>query len=157
MVGYAFQNYDSKKMVRVAGTSLSISRKTSRDIGAFIKNRKVDWAISYLEKVAAGDAPVPYAKFQKKTAHHAPFGPAGYPRKASLEIISLLNSLRSNAQSKGMNTTNLTVIHTAAHKGARIFHPGGRERKNTGFEIVAQEIEVKNNNQKMRSEKQVAT
>src|SRR3989344_4780136 len=124
---YALQNYDKKTMARVIGTNLTISRKTCRDIGVFIKNRKVEWVISYLEKVAEGTAPVPYARFNSKTPHHAPFGPSGYPKKASLEIINLLNSLKHGAQAKGLNTSKLVIIHAAAHKGARLFHPAGRE------------------------------
>lgn len=154
MVNYAFQNYDSKTMARVAGTNLAISRKAAREIGVFIKNRQIDTAISYLEKVAEGKAPLPYGKFNKKTAHHAPFGPSGYPHRTSLAIINLLRSLKNNAQSKGINTSKLFVIHAAAHKGARLFHPGGMERKNTHVEIVAQEKEVKNEKRKARSGKQ---
>src|SRR3989338_26010 len=137
-IGYAFQNYDKKTMARVVGTNLPVSRKFAREIGVFIKNKQVDSMINYLQKAAEGYAPIPYSRFNKKRAHHAPFGPAGFPRKASLQIISLLNSLKSNAQTKGINTSKLFVIHAAAHKGARLFHPGGRERKNTHFEIVAQ-------------------
>ncbi|HIH14248.1 MAG TPA: 50S ribosomal protein L22 [Nanoarchaeota archaeon] len=140
---YALQNYDKKTMARVIGTNLTISRKTCRDIGVFIKNRKVEWVISYLEKVAEGTAPVPYARFNSKTPHHAPFGPSGYPKKASLEIINLLNSLKHGAQAKGLNTSKLVIIHAAAHKGARLFHPAGRERKNTHFELAATEMEEK--------------
>ncbi len=156
MVNYSFQNYDSKTMARVAGINLSISRKSAREIGVFIKNRQIDAAITYLEKVAEGNAPLPYGKFNKKTAHHAPFGPAGYPRRASHAIIGLLQSLKSNAQSKGINTSKLFVIHCAAHKGSRIFHPGGRERKNTHFEIVAQEKEAKSEGRKTKNEKRVS-
>lgn len=151
MIRYSFQNYNPKTMARVMGTNLAISRKSAREIGIFIKNRKVDWAIDYLQKVAEGKAPIPYARFNKKTAHHNPFGPAGFPKNASTQIIRLLNSLKNNAQSKGMNTSNLFVINTAAHKGTRLFHPGGRERKNTHFEIVAEEKEAK----KTKDEKQI--
>lgn len=140
-MGYAFQNYDPKKMVRVIGTNLNISRKTARDIGVFIKNKELDLATGYLQKVAGGVAPIPYARFNKKTAHHKPFGPAGFPKRASMQTIKLLNSLKNNALSKGMNAKNLIIIHAAAHKGTRLFHPGGRERKNTHFELVARETQ----------------
>ena len=155
-LGYAFQNYDKKTMARVIGTNLPISRKSAREIGVFIKNKQIDSMISYLQKVAEGSASIPYGRANKKRAHHAPFGPAGFPRKSSLQIVSLLESLKSNAQAKGMNTSHLFVIHAAAHKGARLMHPGGRERKNTHFEIVAQEKteqKGKNESQKTINEK----
>ncbi len=147
-IGYAFQNYNSKSMARVKGTYMPISRKDAREIGATIKNMQIEKAIAYLKRVEEKTQAVPVTMYDKKAAHHTNTGPSWFPVRAATATIKLLESLKSNAQQKGMGTKNLVVIHTAVQKGPRRTHntlrrKSGQERKITHFEIVAEEREEK--------------
>ncbi len=149
-VGYAFQNYDQKSMVRVKGTYLPISRKDAREIGATIKNMPIEKAIQYLKRVEEKTQAVPVTMYNKKAAHHTGQGPSWFPVRAAGFTIRLLESLKSNAQQKGMGTKNLVIIHAAAQKGPRRTHStlrrkSGQERKITHFEIIAREAEETQN------------
>lgn len=145
---YSFQNYDEKNMVSVVGRSLPVSFKYCYEIANFIKGKKIDFAIQYLKKVLDKKVSIPFKRFVRDTAHK-PGGQVGkYPYNASKEVIALLESLKSNAQAKGLDTTKLVAIHAAAQKGALLRHQtlrkkSGKVRKNTHFELIAKEVEEK--------------
>jgi ribosomal protein uL22 len=143
---YSFQNYDPKNMAKVIGTVLPISHKKSREIAKAIKNKQIDKAMTYLEQVTEKKQAVPYKRYNRDVPHKpGKVAAARYPIKTAQYIIKLLKSLKSNAQDKGLDTTKLTIVHAAAQKGDRRTHNGRRrtERKNTHFELVAQEKEQK--------------
>jgi len=146
-IRYSHQGFDNKNMVRVAGRNLFISHKASYEIAKFIKQRKVEWAIKNLELVAEQKVAVPFTRYNRDVAPKAGLGVgARYPRKASLQVIKLLKNLRGAAKNKGLETDNLVIIHAAAFKGPKRRRYGrkiGLERKNTHFELVAKEIEIK--------------
>jgi len=145
MVKYSFQG-KQENIVKVSGKFLPISSKTSFEIANAIRGKKVDNAISVLGRVAKGEEPVQFKRYIKDTPHRRGKITAGrYPKKASLNIIKLLKLLKKNAEDKNLNAKELKIIHSAAHKGPNITHPGrhGGKRKITHFEIVAEEIEKK--------------
>ena len=148
-MGYAFQGYDEKTMVRVKGTSMPVSDKDLREIGATIKGMPVEKAIKYLEHVTKLEQAVPYTRYNKKQTHKIGIkGPGNYPILASKSVISLLELLKNNAQQKGLGTAALTVIHAAAQRGSAAFHRtqrrnAGHRRKNSHFELAAMEVAQK--------------
>jgi len=141
--GYSFQGYDAKRMARARGVLLPISQKASREVAQSVKGRNLDKAIDFLEKVVVGIVPVPFKRFKRDVPHRKGKMAAGrYPKNASLEMISLLKLLKSNAIDHGLNGDNLVVIHAAASPGPRRPRTGRirGERKISHLEVVAEEI-----------------
>lgn len=146
-MGYSFQNYNPKNMVRVLGKTLPMSTKASVNVAAHIKGKQVDKVLNYLKAVIETRAAIPYKRYNRDIPHKPGkgFGPGRYPKKVSEHVIELLEKLKSAAATKGLDTSKLTVIHAAAQKGPVVWHYGRRriKRKNTHFEIVAKEVEPK--------------
>lgn len=139
---YSFQKYNPKNMAKVIGTLLPISSKTSREVAKAIKNKQLDKAITYLERVTELKQAVPYKRYNRDVPHRPGKMAAGrYPVKTSEHIIKLLHSLKSNAQNKGLDTTKMVIVHAAAQKGENRARYGRKRavRKNTHFELVAEE------------------
>ncbi len=120
---YSIKELDPEKTAKASGRELRISPKAAREICAAIKNMRVDDAISFLDQVAKKKIPVPFKRYKKKVPHRR--GLQGwyagrYPVKAAEAIIKILESLKANAEYKGLDTERLRIIHAAAHKGAKI-------------------------------------
>jgi len=133
-------------MVRVAGRNLQFSHKAGYELAAFIRNKNVDSTIKVLESVARLEQVVPYKRYNRDVAPKVGVGPGRYPVKAALSVIKLLKNIKGAAKSKGLDLQKLTIIHATATKGPKRHRYGrnsGLERKNTHFELVAKEIEVK--------------
>jgi len=140
---YSFQGYEKEKMARVAGTLMPLSHKTSREVCSFIKGKKIDIAITLLTNVAIAKQPVPFKRYNRDVAHRKGKIAAGrFPKKVSLELIKLLNSVKKNAEAKELKVDNLVLIHCASQKGPNWPKYGrrmGRTRKMTHIELVAGE------------------
>jgi large subunit ribosomal protein L22 len=146
MMRYSFQGFEPKTMVRVAGRNLQFSHKAGYELAAFIKNKNVDSAIKTLENVAVLKQAIPYKRYNRDVAPKAGIGPGRYPVKAALSVIKLLKNIKGAAKSKGLDLQKLAIIHSAAFKGPKRRRYGrnsGLERKNTHFELVAKEVEIK--------------
>lgn len=142
MKGYAFKDYNGEHMARALGMALPISFKHSVEICKFIKNKKISDAKNALEKVLDNKAAVPFRTYNRDLGHKTKIGPGRYPQKATRHFISLLESTEANAQFKGLNTSNLTIVHISAHKAAKSWHYGRKSRrkmKSTNIEIVLEE------------------
>jgi len=143
MKGYSYQGvFDPKTMVRARGTNLPISTKVSVEIASAIRGKKLEKAISLLQKVIEKKSAIAYKKHRKDVPHRKGHMAAGrYPVKASKEILKLLNSAKSEAQSKGLDTTKLKIVHAAACKAPTVYHYGRRycKRKNSHFELILKE------------------
>ena len=129
-------------MAKVAGKSLPISTKFSIEICNFIRNKTTTEAKEILKKVAEGRLAIPFKKFKKDLSHKRKIGPGRYPKKPALEIIKLLESVETNAQFKGINTSNLQIKHICAHLASRPWHSGRQRRrkaKRTHIEIIVEE------------------
>lgn len=158
MMRYSFQNFDAKTMVKVAGRNLQFSHKAGYELAAFIRNKNVDSAIKTLENVAELKQVVPYRRYNRDVAPKAGVGPGRYPAKAALSVIKLLKNLKGAARSKGLDLQKLAIIHATATKGPkrrRYGRSGGLERKNTHFELVAKEVEVKASEKKTEKKVEV--
>lgn len=129
-------------MARAIGMALPISFKQSVEICNFIKNRNVGEAKKILEGAAAGKKAIPFRIYNRDLGHKTKIGPGRYPEKASRNFISLIEATEANAQFKGLNTSNLTIVHISAHKAGKAWHYGRQSRrkmKRTNVEIVVQE------------------
>nr|AJS12255.1 50S ribosomal protein L22P [uncultured archaeon] len=138
---YAFKEYVKESNAR-AYSSLPISLKTSVEICNFLKNKKVQKAKKILEDVQEMKIAVPYRRYVHDIPHKPGIGPGRYPIKACEYILKLLSSAEANAQSKGLNTSNLIVRHISAKKGNTAWHYGrkrSRRMKRCYIEIVLSE------------------
>jgi large subunit ribosomal protein L22 len=128
---------------KAVGRSLSISTKMSVEISTYVKGKNIEKAIKMLEDVASKKKPLPLKRFKHDVAHHRGVGPSRFPVKASEEIIKVIKNAQANAQSKGLNVSNLIIKHICAQQAARNFHPGrlrGRKVKRTHVEIIVEEV-----------------
>ena len=129
-------------MARAVGVALPISYKHSYEVCNFIKNKNIADAKKILESVVEKKVAVPYKRFDFDLSHKKKIGPGRFPEKTSLELIKLLESVEANAQFKGLNTSNLVIIHMSAHKAGKAWHYGRfsrRKMKRTHVEICVEE------------------
>jgi large subunit ribosomal protein L22 len=73
-----------------------------------------------LQKVIDLKQPVPYYRYRGKVPHRGEaqgFDAGRYPQKAASTILLVLDAVEANAQFKGLNTSDLEIIHIAAIRG----------------------------------------
>jgi len=109
---YAF-NPDPKTSVRVYGRSLNVSHKSSQILCRKITGMNLEKAKNLLANLVS----------QKHSLD------GKYYTNASKDILSLLKSAESNAETKGLDTSRLQV-HASSHQGFRFMRP--RRLKNRG-------------------------
>lgn len=142
MKGYTFRDYNKESMARAIGMVLPISFKQSVEICSFIKNKNVSDAKKVLNDAAEKKAAIPFRRYNWDLGHKKKIGPGRYPEKASREFIKLIDAVESNAQFKGLNTSNLIITHISAHKAGKAWHYGRQSRrkmKRTNVEIIVEE------------------
>lgn len=151
MANYAAKNYNKENMARALGRALPISFKHSVEICNVIRNKNVNYAKNILSKVINQEYAIPFRRFNKDVGHKKGIAAGRYPKKASTEILSLINHVEANAQFKGINTANLVITHINANKASKVMHFGrkrSREAKKTNVEIVVQERAIKKTDKK---------
>lgn len=142
---YAFQGYDEKNMARGVGIALKgVSRKDAIEIANFIRGRKISKVVSDLTNVSEMKKAVPYRRFNHGIGHRkGGIGPGRFPQKAAAAILKIVNSVKSNAEDKNLNSELLQIKHVAVQKAPNAHHPGrhgGRLVKQCHVEIVVSEI-----------------
>ena len=146
MKGYTFRNYDKEHMARTVGLALPVSFKQSVEVCRFIKYKNVADAKKMLMEVIEKKRAVPFKRFDFDLSHKKKIGPGRYPEKTSEELIRLIEDVESNAQFKGLNTSNLIITHISAHKAGKAWHYGRQSRrrmKRTNIELVVEEKALK--------------
>jgi len=139
---YSAKDYNKENMARAIGISLDISFKQSIEICNFIRNKNVNHVKEVLNKVISQELAIPFRRFNNNMGHKKNIAAGRYPKKASTEILNLINHVEANAQFKGLNTANLVITHINANKSSKVMHFGrkrSREAKKTNVEIVVRE------------------
>jgi large subunit ribosomal protein L22 len=144
MVNYSYEKLDNSKMAKSSGKNLKISFKKSVELSRELKNKKVDLAIKYLEKIIDLKQVVPYRRFKAEMAHKKGAGvdTGGYPVNVAKEFLKLLKSAKKNADNVSLDDENLIVISISARKGTSRYRMGrysGRSMKSTNVEIIVGE------------------
>ncbi|RLG92872.1 MAG: 50S ribosomal protein L22 [Candidatus Hecatellales archaeon] len=121
--GYSIKGLNPEKTAIASGRDLRISAKAAREICLTIKNMRLEDAKRLLEDVIAGKKPIPFRRHKKEVPHRK--GLEGwyagrYPKKASKEILRVLDALEANAEQKGLDVERLWIIHAAAQRGTKI-------------------------------------
>lgn len=144
---YAYQGFEKDHMARAVGKDLSISTKVAIEVSSFLRNKKLSRAKDALNNVLKFKEAIPYKRFTDGVGHRPGKLAAGrYPQKAATAILALLESVEANAQGKGLNTSNLVIIHICAHQAHQPMHQGRQRRrsfKRTHVEVVVKEGEKK--------------
>ncbi len=139
---YSTKDYNKERMARVLGRSLPVSTKHCIEICNMLRGRNTIFAKSALKDVITMKRAVRFTRFNSDVGHKKGIGPGRYPIKASKEVLRLVKSVESNAQFKGLNTSNLVIVHICAHKASTPFRYGrqrGRSSKRTHIEIIVEE------------------
>lgn len=142
MANYAIKNFDNEHMAKAIGRGLPISFKQSVEICNFIKGKNINYAKDILKKVSEKKMAVPFKRFKKDLGHKKKIGAGRFPLKASNELMKLLEAVEANAQFKGLNTSNLTIMHICANKAGKAWHFGRKRRrqmKRTNVEVIVEE------------------
>jgi len=141
-------------MARAIGISLPISFKQSIEICNFIRNKNINYVKKVLKKTINQESAIPFKRFNMNMGHKSNMAAGRYPKKASTEILYLINHVEANAQFKGLNTSNLVIMHINANKSSKVMHFGrkrSRESKRTNVEIVVREASAEKKSEKKES------
>ena len=148
MAGYTIQA-DPDTSAKAIGKDMPVSPKMSREICGMIRGKKVDTAIKMLEEVIEIKRPVPLKRFNKRVSHKPGVGPGRYPQKAARAILTVVKGASSNAEYKGLDTSEMIITTVSASLGRTI--PGhmprahGRatqwDQQTVNIEVIIEEVE----------------
>merc|ERR1712078_455122 len=124
MVRYAATHIESAKSARARGSYLRVSFKNTRETAQAINGWKLQRAVSFLENVKEHKEAVPmrrYAGSTGRTAQGKAFGvsKARWPVKSADFLLGLLKNAEANADTKGLDTSNLVVKHIQVNQAPK--------------------------------------
>ncbi|KAI9791399.1 MAG: 60S ribosomal protein L17 [Peltula sp. TS41687] len=124
MVRYAATTIESGKSARARGAYLRVSFKNTRETAQAINGWKLRRAVTYLENVINHKEAVPmrrYASSTGRTAQGKQFGVsrARWPGKSAQFLLTLLRNAEANADTKGLDTSNLIVKHIQVNQAPK--------------------------------------
>ncbi|RMY68520.1 hypothetical protein D0863_07061 [Hortaea werneckii] len=123
-VRYAATHIDSAKSARARGSYLRVSYKNTRETAQAINGWKLERAVTFLENVKEHREAVPmrrYAGSTGRTAQGKQWGvsKARWPIKSAEFLLSLLKNAEANADTKGLDTSNLIVKHIQVNQSPK--------------------------------------
>ncbi|KAG8629940.1 hypothetical protein KVT40_001559 [Elsinoe batatas] len=124
MVRYAATEIDNAKSARARGSYLRVSFKNTRETAQAINGLKLQRAVTYLEHVKEHREAIPMRRFAGstgRTAQGKPFGvsKARWPVKSAEFLLGLLKNAEANADTKGLDTSNLIVKHIQVNQAPK--------------------------------------
>jgi large subunit ribosomal protein L22 len=146
------KKFNGDNFARGKANEISISPKHSIEIAGYIRHKRIDEAIAYLNDVVALKKAIPFRRFRRNVAHKrglpGKWDAGRYPVKASKEFIRLLESVKKNAEYLGLDAENLEIVHVSANRGRaqKAFFPRAMGRatpkvhETVNIEIVAREV-----------------
>ncbi|MCH7771780.1 MAG: 50S ribosomal protein L22, partial [Bacteroidetes bacterium] len=108
----------------------------------FIRGKEVNYVKEVLSNVIKEKQAIPFRRFNSDVGHKRNMAAGRYPKKASKEILDLVNLVEANAQFKGLSTSKLIIKHINANKAATTLRFGrkrSRKAKRTNVEVIVQE------------------
>jgi large subunit ribosomal protein L22 len=118
-VEYASQ-FDPAVTAKAMAYEINVSPKHCIEIMRQLRGMKVVRAKAYLENVIALKESVPFKRFARNVGHkrhQSGWASGRYPVKASKEILKLIKHAEANAEYKGLEPENMTIIHATSKKG----------------------------------------
>lgn len=101
--------------VQVKREGMPISLKHTHEIMEAVKGKQISKANSLLKKVLAKEAYIPFRKYPSKGHKHGV--PAGYPQKATKQVISMLEELKANAKNMGFDESKIVISSYSLGRG----------------------------------------
>ncbi len=129
-------------MAAVNAKSVPISTKISVEMCNYIRNKNLKKVQRDLQKIMEYKKALPIKRYNMDLGHKPGMAAGSYPQKLTKYFLELLNSLEKNAENKGLNTTNLIVVHAKADKAERKWRAGRKGRakaKNSHIELMVEE------------------
>ncbi|HZX33946.1 MAG TPA: 50S ribosomal protein L22 [archaeon] len=149
---YQVQGLYGKKTARAMMKNKPVSLKYSLEIISNIKGNRVEKALAFLHRIANKQEFLPLRKYKKKIGHRKGqakgFTKVGrYPLRTVKAFIELLESVKSNADFRGLDSENLIILHMFASQGFQrlSYQSQGRisgkrrKKKSAHIEIIVQE------------------
>lgn len=146
------RKFEGDNFVRGKANELSISPKHSIEIAGFIRRKRINDALAYLNDVITLKKAIPFRRFNRNVAHKrglpGAWDAGRYPVKASKAYIRLLESVKKNAEYLGLDAENLEIVHVSANRGRahKSFFPRAMGRatpkvhETVNIEVVAREV-----------------
>lgn len=141
-----------KKTARAVAKNAPLSVKYANEIISKIKGKPLQNAMRFLENVVSHKEFLPIKVYNNNVAHRKGEAKSGvksgrYPEKACKIVLGLLESVKANADYKGLDEEKLIIVHAFASYGyGRMSHQsqgkiGGKphRRHSTHFEVVVRE------------------
>lgn len=147
------QKIGIEHLAKASAKNLSISTKHCIELCNYLRYKNTSLAKGFLEDVIAMKKPVPFKRFKRDVGHKPGMAAGRFPQKAAKEVLRLIKCVETNAQFKGLNTSNLKIQKLLANK-ASVPMTGGRQRTSTKRTHL--EIEVIEKKQKKKAVKEEA-
>lgn len=101
--------------VQVKREGMPISLKHTHEIMEAVKGKQISKANVMLKRVLSKQDYIPFRKYQSKGHKHGV--PAGYPQKATKQVISMLEELKANAKNMGFDESKIVVSSYSLGRG----------------------------------------
>ncbi len=151
---YNYQGtFDAERMARAFSTNQPASLKYSLEISRTLKGKMLDASEKFLTDVMNQKTHLPIRTYTKKVPHRKGNAVNGtkagrYPERTCKVWLNLLNTVRVNADVKGLDTKKLQVVHANATVGFQRIHNQAqgrisgksRKAKSTHIEIIVREV-----------------
>jgi len=146
------QKISGDNIAKAKANELNMSPKHSIEIATFIRHKRVNDAIAYLNEVIGLKKAIPFRRFNRNVAHKrglpGSWDAGRYPVKASKAYIRVLESVKKNAEYIGLDADNLEIIHVSANRGRaqKSFFPRAmgraspKVRETVNIEVVVREV-----------------
>ena len=118
-VEYATQ-FDPAPTAKAMAYEINVSPKHCIEILRQLRGKKVAEAKAYLQNVIDKKESVPFKRFARNVGHkrhQSGWGSGRYPVKASKEILKLVKHAEANAEYKGLEPENMSIVHATSKKG----------------------------------------
>ncbi|MDP7622041.1 MAG: 50S ribosomal protein L22, partial [SAR324 cluster bacterium] len=109
---YSYQG-EKEGTASVFARGVRISFKESYEIANELRGKTVAKAQKFLSDVLELKAAVPYRRYNHGVPHRTGIGPGRFPKNASERFLKAVNEVEANAEAKGLNTSNLRLIHVS--------------------------------------------
>ena len=142
----------SKKTASVMMKNKPISLKYSLEIISTVKGKRVDKTIAWLERIVNEEEYLPLRKYNRKVGHKKGdakgMSKSGrYPKRTVKAFMEILESVKANADYKGLDSDNLLISHMFASQGfSRVSYQSQgrisgkkRQKKSVHLEVVVLE------------------
>ncbi|MBN2066887.1 MAG: 50S ribosomal protein L22 [Candidatus Diapherotrites archaeon] len=151
---YQKQFRNEKKLAKAIAKNQAISLKYATEMCRELQGMNLEKAVAMVQRIAEKKEFLPLRKYRKKVAHRKGQAKSGvksgrFPESTCRVFLKLLESVKSNADFKGLDPENLVIVHCFASKGFRRrgIQPkgriGGKVRKRKSCHVEIAVIEAK--------------